>query len=99
MYRLSILFLIFVTTLAVAKPVPALERFNIITTRELQQLLVKRDAGKTDFLLINALDRMIINAGAMPGSINIPISRCLQSYRKLGDDPTRQIIIYCQGYR
>ena len=88
--------------LALATPVaPArgLERFEIITTRQLQQMMAERTAGKRDFVLVNTLDALIHAHHAIPGSINIPWSRVAELHARLGTDRTRLIITYCMGYR
>ncbi len=72
----------------------AMERFDIITTRELKQLLEKRQAGAIDFLLVNTLDRVIFDNGAIPGSINLPWARVRQEAERLGPDKDRLIITY-----
>lgn len=77
----------------------ALERFDIITTVEMEQMLTDREAGKIDFLLVNSLDRMIYNHSAIPGSINVPLSSFTQYSKKLGKEKDKLIIIYCMGYR
>lgn len=77
----------------------ALERFDIITTEELQYLLSQRDANESDFLLINSLDRLIADHHSIPGSINIPWSRVNENTQLLGEDRGKLIITYCMGYR
>jgi hypothetical protein len=72
----------------------ALERFNIITTAEMEQMLIDRENGKTDFLLVNALDRMIYNHTAIPGSISIPLSSFQHFSKQLGEDLDKLIIPY-----
>ncbi len=51
----------------------SLERFSVVSTLELETLLAEREAGQTDFLLINTLDRIIADDATIPGSINIPV--------------------------
>lgn len=77
----------------------ALERFDLVTTEQLEQLLVKRKAGEVDFLLVNTLDEMIFRDEAIPGSINLPWSRIDSRYQELGSDKNALIITYCMGYR
>jgi len=72
----------------------ALERFDIITTAEMEQMLADRKAGKIDFLLVNSLDRMICNHSAIPGSINIPLSSFTKCSKKLGREKDKLIIPY-----
>ncbi len=89
----SILFLI---TILIFLPFPgvALERFDIITTAEMKQMLHDRETGKIDFLLVNALDKMIYNHATIPGSINIPLSSYKQYSAKLGTQKDKLIIPY-----
>ena len=77
----------------------ALERFEIITTAELEQLLKDRETGKADFILVNSLDRIIFRHAAIPGSVNIPNGHLKQHANKLGSDTSKLIIPYCMGYR
>jgi len=97
---LPILFLIFTSVfIMVPQRVCAMERFDIITTRELQTLLQDRKEGKTEFLLINTLDAMIFRDGAIPGSINIPLGHLQENIMLLGDEKNKKIIVYCRGFR
>ena len=73
---------------------PGLERFDIITTSEMKQMLDDRANGKIDFLLVNGLDRMIYNHSAIPGSINIPLASFEQQKEKLGEDMNQLIVPY-----
>jgi hypothetical protein len=57
----------------------ALERFPIVSTLELENLLEERTAGTTDFLLINTLDRIIGDDATIPGSVNIPVHELARS--------------------
>ena len=50
----------------------ALERFDIVTTEQMKQMLDDRAAGKTDFILVNSLDEIIFRSASIPGSINLP---------------------------
>lgn len=77
----------------------ALERFDLVTTEELEQLLVKRKGGEVDFLLVNTLDEMIFRDEAIPGSINLPWSQIDNRHQELGSDKNVLIITYCMGYR
>ncbi len=72
----------------------ALERFEIITTTEMVQLLEDREEGKIDFLLVNALDRMIYNHSSIPGSTHIPLGKFEEFSYKLGSDTDKLIIPY-----
>ena len=80
-------------------PAAGMERFEIMTTQELQQLLAEREAGKLDFILVNTLDALIYGHHSIPGSINIPWSRVSDLADRLGSDRERLIITYCMGYR
>ncbi len=82
-----------------AAPSLALERFNVVTTRELHQLLEERNAGKVDFVLVNALDEMIFKDVSIPGSVNIPWCDVDKTIGRLGANKNRHIITYCVGYR
>ena len=77
----------------------ALERFEIVTTLELMQLLEDRAAGKADFLLINTLDELIFKDSSIPGSINVPWCKVEETAVRLGEKKNRLIISYCMGYR
>lgn len=77
----------------------AMERFDLVTTEQLEQLLAQRHDGGVDFLLVNTLDEMIYRDEAIPGSINIPWSRIDSRHKELGPDKNRLIITYCMGYR
>ena len=50
----------------------ALERFDIVTTEKMKQMLDDRAAGKTDFILVNSLDEIIFRSASIPGSVNVP---------------------------
>lgn len=80
-------------------PVSALERFDIVTTEELHELMEKREAGKVDFLLVNTLDTLVANHHSIPGSVNLPWSTVKESNSVLGEDTDKLIITYCMGYR
>ena len=75
-------------------PVQALDRFDIIATEELEQMLAARKAGEIDFILVNSLDEMIYLNSSIPGSINIPWSRVDQTIGRLGTDKLRPLIFY-----
>ncbi len=72
----------------------ALERFDIITTAEMKQLLDDRKSGKIDFILVNGLGKMIFNHASIPGSINIPLNSYAQFATKLGENKDKLIIPY-----
>lgn len=77
----------------------ALERFDIITTKELHALITQRGEGKIHFLLVNTLDTLIAGHHSIPGSINIPWSEITERAGELGRDKEKLIITYCMGYR
>ncbi len=79
--------------------VQALERFDLVTTSEMAQLLEEREKELTDFILVNTLDEMIYRDSYIPGSINIPLSRFDEFNSRLGPDKDKLIITYCMGYR
>ncbi len=72
----------------------ALERFPIVTTEEMLQMLQDREAGKIDFILVNALDEMIARNASIPGSVNIPLGKIAAHAHKLGQDKNRLIVTY-----
>ena len=72
----------------------ALERFDIITTEELEHLLAQREKGDANFLLINTLDEIIYRNSSIPGSINIPWSRLGETIHRAGDDKERLLVMY-----
>lgn len=72
----------------------AMERFDLVTTQELEQLLAARQKGEIDFFLVNALDEIIFRNVAIPGSINIPWSRVHEKSHRLGDNLDKLIITY-----
>lgn len=75
-------------------PVFAMERFEIITTEQLEQMLIDRKAGKSDFVLMNALDEIIFKNISIPESINVPLSRINHTIGRLGDDKNKLVITY-----
>jgi 3-mercaptopyruvate sulfurtransferase SseA len=70
-----------------------LERFPVISTQELEQLLARRQAGEKDFMLINTLDRIIANDATIPGSINIPV-HTMRTSQDLPADHTKLLVFY-----
>lgn len=72
----------------------AMERFDIITTEELEEMLTLRDQGKIDFILVNTLDEIIFRDASIPGSINIPWSRVNEFIHHAGDDKDKLLIFY-----
>jgi hypothetical protein len=72
----------------------ALERFEIVTTMELKQLLEDRAADKANFLLINTLDELIFKDSSIPGSINVPWCKVEETAGRLGENKNKLIICY-----
>jgi 3-mercaptopyruvate sulfurtransferase SseA len=79
---------------ALSSEVLAMERFEIVTTQELKQMLDDRASGRIDFILVNTLDEMIYRNHSIPGSINVPWSRIDQTSHRLGEDKGKLIITY-----
>ena len=77
----------------------AMERFDIVTTDQMKQMIEDRAAGKTDFILVNALDEIIYMHASIPGSVNLPWSRIDALQERLGSDRERLVVTYCMGYR
>ncbi len=72
----------------------SMERFGIVTTEELKQMLDARQTGKLDFVLVNGLDEIVFRDSAIPGSVNIPWSNVDENASKLGPDRHKLIITY-----
>ena len=72
----------------------AMERFEIVTTQEMNQMLEDRAAGKIDFVLANTLDEIIYLNSSIPGSVSLPWSRVDKVIHRLGDDKEKLIITY-----
>ncbi len=72
----------------------AMERFDIVTTRQLKLMLDDRNANKLDFILVNALDEIIFRDSSIPGSINLPWAEAEKKAAKLGEDKDKLIITY-----
>ena len=72
----------------------SLERFDIVTTGELENLLAVREQGQADFCLINTLDEIIYRNASIPGSINIPWSRVGETIHRAGDDKDKLLVFY-----
>ena len=90
----KIVLLLLAHFLALPFNVYGLERFEIITTAEMVQLLQEREKGEVDFLLVNALDLMIYNDSSIAGSIHIPLGKFKENAHKLGNDTGKLIIPY-----
>ncbi len=83
-----------VLILSICSSAWGMERFEIVTTYELKQLLDDREAGIVDFILVNALDALIYEHHHIPGSINLPLHRVSDALSVLGKPKDRMIIIY-----
>ncbi len=80
--------------IAIAVPARCLERFDIITTEELEKMLSNREAGRIDFVLVNTLDEIIFRHAAIPGSVSIPWSRVDETIQRAGEDKNKLLILY-----
>ncbi len=90
----------FLAGMALSFPALAMERFDLVTTRELVSLIEKKRLNKADFILVSTLDELIFKHQAIPGSVNIPWNRARNlAEKKLGPDRSRLVITYCMGYR
>lgn len=78
---------------------PGMDRFDVLTTETVKQMLDDRAAGRIDFLLVNTLDELICNDSSIPGSVKIPWYRINELSERLGTDKSRLIVTYCMGYR
>ncbi len=72
----------------------AMDRFEVVTTKEMEQLFADRLEGKTDFLLINSLDELLYKHQSIPGSINVPWCKFDETRGRLGNDKKRFIVVY-----
>jgi hypothetical protein len=72
----------------------AMERFELITTQELEQMLAQRQRGEIDFALVNSLDEIIYRHNSIPGSVNVPWSRVNELVGRLGTDKNKLIVTY-----
>ncbi len=96
---LKLLITLFIILMGSVSAAQALERFDIVTTQELKQMLAQRGKGMQDFVLVNSLDALIYDNHFIPGSVNIPWHRVMQKTNHLGTDRNRLIVTYCMGYR
>ncbi len=89
------LFFVLITTVLLL-PVQAngLERFDIVSTRQLVEMLQHRQAGTVDFILVNSLDKVIFRDAHIPGSISLPLARVDELIGRLGTDRNELIIPY-----
>lgn len=72
----------------------ALERFDIVTTEKMKQMLDDRTAGTADFILVNSLDEIIFRSASIPGSVNVPWYSAKENGNRLGEDKDKLIITY-----
>lgn len=86
--------MLFVCSLLFVTKANAMERFDIVTTAELAQMLKEREMKKADFLLVNTLDEIIFNDSAIPGSINLPLSQVDEKISVLGPDKDKSMVFY-----
>lgn len=80
--------------LLTAVAAPAMERFDIVTTEQMKQMLDDRAAGKIDFILVNTLDEIIYRNASIPGSVNLPWYRAAEAGDLLGPDRDKLVITY-----
>ena len=72
----------------------AMDRFDIVTTQQLKQMLDDRRLNKADFILVNSLDEIVFRNSSIPGSINLPWSSVKESASILGEDKDKLIVTY-----
>ncbi len=72
----------------------AMERFDIVTTKQLKQMLEDRSLNKIDFILVNSLDEILFRNSSIPGSINLPWSRVKELASRLMEDKDKLIVTY-----
>lgn len=78
-------------------PIPsgAFERFDIVTTEQLREMLTARESqASADFLLVNTLDEIIYRNESIPGSVSLPWSNISNYKSILGDNKDKEIIFY-----
>jgi len=76
-------------------PAVAFDRFEIVTTEELREMLAARDAGNGEnFLLVNTLDDIIYRHEHIPGSVSLPWPEVDTYESVLGSDKGRSLIFY-----
>lgn len=84
----------------ISSPAMGMDRFDIITTQQLNHLMTERSRGEVNFQLVNTLDTLIYEHHSIPGSVNIPWLRISEiGEERLGEDLEQLIITYCMGYR
>lgn len=91
---MKIITIILLLIVAISVPAYGLERFQIVTTQELKQMLDERAAGSIDFILVNALDTLIYEHHSIPGSVNIPWGRASEASAMLGTQKDKMIVTY-----
>ena len=85
---------IFCILMFITQPVFAMDRFDIVTTEELEQMLIQRKEGKVDFVLMNTLDEIIFRDRSIPESVNVPWSKIDDFIDRLGEDKNKLVISY-----
>jgi 3-mercaptopyruvate sulfurtransferase SseA len=93
-----VVFIIMLTGLLITTA-SGMERFDVVTTAQIKQMLDDRVAGKIEFVLVNTLDEIIFRHSSIPGSVNAPWYKIDKTDHKLSSDKNRLIITYCMGYR
>jgi len=93
-----VVFIIMLTGLLITTA-SGMERFDVVTTAQIKQMLDDRAAGKIEFALVNTLDEIIFRHSSIPGSVNAPWYKIDKTAHKLSSDKNRLIITYCMGYR
>jgi hypothetical protein len=92
--KTHLFFVLITAVLLLPVRVNGLERFDIISTRQLVEMLQLRQAGAVDFVLVNSLDEVIFRDAHIPGSINLPLPRIDKLIGRLGTDRKTLIIPY-----
>ncbi len=93
-----VVFIIMLTGLLITTA-SGMERFDVVTTAQIKQMLDDRADGKIEFVLVNTLDEIIFRHSSIPGSVNAPWYKIDTIAHKLSSDKNRLIITYCMGYR
>ena len=91
--RTKICFIV-ILVLLIGTSLPAMERFEIITTQDLEKMLMERESGAIDFTLANTLDEVIYRNSSIPGSVNVPWSRVKETINRLGENKEKLVITY-----
>lgn len=78
-----------------ALPASAFDRFDIVTTEQVREMLAAREAGTgEDFLLVNTLDDIIYHHEHIPGSVSLPWTRVADYEPVLGGDKAKSLVFY-----